>query len=163
MNKIIILLAFLFTLTLSSAVTIENQTVMQETGTNGAYIRVEQDTVVDQLEVSEVYGGIIFTNLATFNSTYTNLDVSNPSKIEFLLMDDVTVYYGNGTITSISGTDFTLELEIPGNSYITLQNDVPIAPASASIIIKPDLEDTVPHIILGRNLIFQWVIVLLFQ
>ena len=155
--KRLMILSLLLLLPMVSAVTMQNQTVLEESSTGGSSIQVWQDTSASIWSADEGFGGIIVNNLATFNSTYKNYDAINPSKIKFELMDDVTVHYSNGTIVSYSGSDFDLIINVAADESFTLQSDVPIAPPSSSIYIKPDYEDTVPHIILGRRLIFTWL------
>lgn len=160
--KKIILLICLCLLPLTSAVTLQNQTTLHESDTSGSIIQVWQDTTATEISINETLGGISFDNLQTFNSTFINKNTTDPSLIQFLNMDSVTVYYSNTTITSYSGTDFTLNIEIPADEYIILATDVPPVAPSTTIYIKPDYTDTVPHIILGRRLIFTWLRILIF-
>lgn len=146
----------------ASAVTIENQTVIHENTNNGAEIQLEQDTIADLWSSNEDLSGIEITNLQTFNSTFTNLNTTNTAKIIFYDLDNVTIHYSNGTNSFHSGVDFDLNVTVPTNGYVVLATGVLAPDPSDTIIIKPDFVDTVPHIILGRRLIFSWVINLLF-
>lgn len=156
MKKIMFLL-LLCLLPLTSAVTLQNQTTLHESDTSGSIIQVWQDTIANVVYVNETLGGIALDELQTFNSTFINKNTTDPSLIQFINMDDVTVYYSNGTIASYTGTNFVLTIEIAADESIILATDVPPIAPSTQIYIKPDYTDTVPHIILGRRLLFTWL------
>jgi len=151
------LLLLMLLLPLVSAVTLEKETQIHESETGGAIIQVWQDTVADVWQANETYGGIIINNLKTFNSTFINKNLTNPSKMKFIDMNSVTVFYTNGTHHTYSGTNFVLSITIPAAANATLATDVPPTQPSTTIYIKPDYENAVPHIILGRRIIFTWL------
>lgn len=159
--KLTAVFALCLLLPLASAVTIENQTILHEAINETARIQLEQDTIASQWSINENLEGIEVDTLQTFNSTFTNLNKTVTTFMIFYNLDSVTVFYSNGTQASHTGTDFDLNVTIPANGSITLQSDVPPVAPTSSIVIKPDFENTVPHIILGKRLIFSWILSIL--
>lgn len=136
-NKIIFLLVALLIIPFTQAVIFENQTrILEET--SGSFIQFEQDTTADLFVSNDTSQQIELHNLSTFNSTYTNINATDFSFLQYFNIANKTGFWGNGSVIeitfpedrkiTISGNDdFTWALTIDTTlPFITIHNPLNI-------------------------------------
>jgi hypothetical protein len=105
----ILLTIFLFSLTFVSAVSYENQSIINEYISNST-IQLNQNITVDELIQSEVEEAIVFNNISEQSYSFTNINESYTAKLNISGLSNSLIYFTNNSVVCSNVEDCTANI-----------------------------------------------------